>query len=171
MEATFHSHLRSSTQLASADSASWILREAGYDPRTLEHLEALDRSLEAKDVTIGELQSFLVRAGLGGTADDFESTSGWPVWVRNRQVLSTIGTIWDYTDSLERLHALEVPVLAVRGTETTHADAAIVAELAAAARHGRLLVLPGGHASHLENPDGFLAELAGHCGVGAPSAF
>jgi pimeloyl-ACP methyl ester carboxylesterase len=148
-------------------AASWILREAGCDSRTLERLEALDRSFEGKDVTIGDLKSFLVHAGLGGPDDAFESMTSWPVWVRNRQVLTSIGTIWDYADSLDRLRALEVPVLAVKGTEATEPDAAIVAELVAAVRHGRLLTLPGGHASHLENADRFLAELTRHCRVGA----
>jgi len=51
--------------------------------------------------------------------DDFESLPSWPVWVRNRQVVSVNGTIWDYAVSLDRLRTLDVPLLAVKGTETT----------------------------------------------------
>ena len=72
------------------------------------------------------------------------------------------GTIWDYADSLDRLRALDVPVLAVKGTETTGDDAAIVDDLAATVPHGRVLELPGDHACHIQNMDRFLAELAGH---------
>jgi len=87
------------------------------------------------------------------------------VWVRNRQVLSIFGTIHDYTDSLDRLRALDIPVLAVKGTDTTEQDAAAVDDLAAMVPRGRLLELPGGHASHIENIDRFLEELEKHIAV------
>jgi pimeloyl-ACP methyl ester carboxylesterase len=154
--------LRVRTLTVIEPAAVWILRAMGYDPDALRQSEAFDRSLAGKAITIGDLKGFLVRAGLGNPGDDFESLPSWPVWVRNRQVLSMIGTIWDYTDSLERLRALEVPVLAVRGTEATDLDAAMTNQLAATVPHGRLLVLPGGHASHLQNTDRFRAELARH---------
>ena len=99
---------------------------------------------------------------MGEPGDDFESLPQWPVWLRNRQVLSIFGTLWDYTDSLERLRALDVPVLAVKGTDTTELEAAVVDDLAATVPRGRLLELPGGHASHIENIDRFLDELAKH---------
>jgi len=148
-------------------AAFWILREVGYDPDALGQSEAFDRSMAGKEITIGDLKGFLVRAGLGKPGDNFESTPGWPVWVRNRQVLSMIGTIWDYTDSLDRLRALEVPVLAIKGTDATDLDADVVDHLVATVPRGRLLALPGGHASHLQNIERFLAELAGHT-AGAP---
>jgi pimeloyl-ACP methyl ester carboxylesterase len=76
--------------------------------------------------------------------------------------MSTFGTIWDYTDSLDRLRRLDVPVLAVKGTETTEEDSAIVDDLVAIVPRGRMLELPGDHASHIQNMERFLAELAGH---------
>jgi pimeloyl-ACP methyl ester carboxylesterase len=82
--------------------------------------------------------------------------------VRNRQVVSVYGTIWDYADSLDRLRTLDVPVLAVKGADTTEDLAAIVDDLAATAPRGRLLTLPGDHACHIQNKDRFLAELTGH---------
>jgi pimeloyl-ACP methyl ester carboxylesterase len=54
------------------------------------------------------------------------------------------------------LAALDVPVLAVKGIETTEVFAAMVDDLAATVPHVRLLELPGGHASHIENIDRFL---------------
>jgi pimeloyl-ACP methyl ester carboxylesterase len=142
--------------------ASWILRETGHAADALVKAEAYDRSFTGREITIGDLKDFLVRAGLGEPGDDFESLSSWPVWVRNRQVLSTIGTIHDYTDSLERLRSLDIPVLAVKGTDTTEQDTAVVDDLAAAVPRARLLELPGDHASHIENIDRFLDELAKH---------
>jgi pimeloyl-ACP methyl ester carboxylesterase len=142
--------------------AFWILRETGHASDALAGAEADDRSLSGREITIRDLEDLLVRAGLGQPGDDFESLPGWPVWVRNRQVLSIFGTLWDYTDSLGRLRALEIPVLAVKGTDTTELEAAVVDDLAATVPRGRLLELPGGHACHIENIDRFLAELAGH---------
>lgn len=142
--------------------AVWILRETGHAVEALGQSEAFDRSTAGKQITIDDLKGFLLRAGLAKPGDDVESLPSWPVWVRNRQVVSVNGTLWDYTDSLERLQALDVPVLAVKGTETTKDLAAIVDDLVATVPHGRVLELPGGHACHMQNMGRFLAELARH---------
>jgi pimeloyl-ACP methyl ester carboxylesterase len=143
-------------------ASAWILREIGRAGDTPGPNEAFDRSLAGKEVSIDDLKAFLVRAGFGQPGDDFEALPSWPGWVRNRQVLSGYGTIWDYADSFERLCRLDAPVLAVKGTDTTPDEAAIVDALVAAAPRGRVLELPGDHASHLQNMDRFLAELRGH---------
>jgi pimeloyl-ACP methyl ester carboxylesterase len=143
-------------------SAMWILRETGHAAGSLARSEAYDRSVSGKEITVDDLKAFLVRAGFGQPGDDFESHPSWPIWVHNRQVLSTNGTIWDYTDSLDRLHALDVPVLGVKGTQTTEDLAATVDDLIAHVPHGRLLELPGGHACHIQNIDRFLEELQRH---------
>ena len=153
-------HVRALTLIE--PEAPWILRETGRARDTLAGNEAYDRSFTGREITVDDLKDFLVRAGLGEPGDDFESLPSWPVWVRNRQVLSTIGTIHDYTDSLDRLRALDIPVLAVKGTDTTEQDAAVVYDLVATVPRGRLLELPGGHASHIENTDRFLEELDTH---------
>jgi pimeloyl-ACP methyl ester carboxylesterase len=142
--------------------AVWIPRETGHASSALAQSEACDRSTAGHEITIDDLKGFLIRAGLGKPGDDFESMPGWPVWVRNRQIISVNWTIWNYRDSLDRLRALDAPVLAVKGTDTTEDLAAIVDDLAAIAPRARLLELPGGHACHLENRDRFLAELTSH---------
>lgn len=142
--------------------AVWILRETGHAASSLAKSEAFDRSTAGREITVDDLKEFLVRAGFGKSGNDFESLPQWPVWVRNRQVVSANGTLWDYTDSLDRLRDLEVPVLAVKGTETTEDLAAIVDDLVATVPHGRLLELPGRHACHIENIDRFLQELETH---------
>jgi pimeloyl-ACP methyl ester carboxylesterase len=143
--------------------AAWILRETGHAADALARNEAYDRSLTGREITASDLKDFLIRAGFGEPGDDFESLLSWPVWVRNRQVLSAMpGTIHDYTDSLDRLRALDTPVLAVKGTDTTEQDAAVVEDLVATVPHGRLLELPGDHASHIQNIDRFLEELDTH---------
>ena len=139
--------------------AFWILRETGHVSDALAGAEADDRSFTGREIGVDDLNDFLVRAGLGQPGDGFESLPSWLVWVRNRQVLSIFGTLWDYTDSLERLRALEIPMLAVKGTDTSELEAAVVDDLAATVPRGRLLELPGGHACHIENIDRFLEEL------------
>ncbi len=142
--------------------AVWILRETGHAREALGRSEAYDRSVNGRQLTIDDLKAFLVRAGLAKPGDDVEALPGWPLWVRNRQAISINGTLWDYVDSLDRLRALEVPVLAVKGTQTTEDLAAIVDDLAATVPHGRVLELPGDHACHLQNPERFLEELTRH---------
>lgn len=147
--------------------AVWVLRESGHAADTLAEAEAFDRSLSGREITTDDLKGFLVRAGFGGPSDDFESLPGWPVWVRNRQVLSVNGTIHDYADSLQRLRTLELTVLCVKGTETTEDLATIVDDLVATAPRGRLVELPGGHACHIQSIDRFLEELDAHIADGA----
>jgi len=142
--------------------AVWILRETGHAVGALGQSEAFDRSTAGKQIAIADLKGFLLRAGLAKPGDNAEAMPGWPIWVRNRQVVSVNGTLWDYADSLDRLRALGVPVLAVKGTETTEDLAAIVDDLVATVPRGHLLELPGGHACHLQNMDRFLAELTRH---------
>jgi len=145
--------------------AFWIMRESGRTTASFRQHEAEDRAVAGREITIADLKDFLVRAGLGQPGDAFESMPGWPVWVRNRQSIATNGTIWDYVDSLDRLRRLDVPVLAVKGSETNDVLAAISEDLAEQAPHGRLLELPGGHACHIQNMDRFLVALAAHTAV------
>jgi pimeloyl-ACP methyl ester carboxylesterase len=142
--------------------AAWVLRETGNAAQTLAGAEAYDRSITGREIILDDLKRFLVRAGFGRPGDDFESLTGWPVWVRNRQAISINGTIHDYTDALERLRALQAPLLGVRGTDTTVDLATIVDDVVANAARGKLLELPGGHACHIQNPDRFLDELETH---------
>jgi pimeloyl-ACP methyl ester carboxylesterase len=142
--------------------AAWILQATGHAAEAASASEDYDRSVTGREITIDDLKAFLVRAGFGQPGDDFESMPSWPVWVRNRQVLSINGTLWEYTNSLERLHELKMPVLGVKGTDTNEDFAAIVDDLVATVPRGRVLELPGGHASHLQNSDRFLQELVAH---------
>ncbi|MDQ3656797.1 MAG: alpha/beta hydrolase [Chloroflexota bacterium] len=142
--------------------ATWILRETGHASAALARDEELDRSFSHRQITADDLRAFLVRAGFGQPGDDFESQPGWPTWMRNRQALAINGTVHQYTDSLDRLRTLEVPILAVRGTDTTETLAAIVDDIASTAPRGTLLELPGDHACHPQNFDRFLAELEDH---------
>lgn len=142
--------------------ASWILRATGHAATALDRDEALDRSFSHRPISETDLKHFLIRAGLGRPGDDVESLPGWPGWMRNRQALAINGTIHEYTDSLDRLRTLPVPILAVKGDRTTESLASIVDDIAAIAPRARLLTLPGNHACHLQNADRFLAELESH---------
>lgn len=142
--------------------APWILNQTGRAVDALAEAQTFERAVAGKEITVDDLKGFIVRAGLGRPDEDFESLPGWPVWVRNRQVLSVIHTLVDFADSLQRLRSLSVPVLGVRGTDSSVVDVAIVEELIANVPNGRLLVLPGDHAAHLQNFERFLEELTGH---------
>lgn len=146
--------------------AVWVLRETGHAPDELARSEAFDRSWAGRQVTPDDFKQFLVRAGLAREGDDLESQPGWPGWVANRQVITLYGTAWDYADSLDRLRALDVPLLAVRGSEGTDEDREIVDALVATVPNARLLVLPGDHASHLQNVERFIAEMTAHVASG-----
>jgi pimeloyl-ACP methyl ester carboxylesterase len=147
-------------------AALWMLRESGHAPATLAAEEAADRALGGRVITIDDLTAFLVRAGLGQPDADFASHPRWPIMVRNRQALSTNVAEWEHTESPERLRALQVPILIVRGTETSELLGAVVDAVVATAPQVTLLELPGGHACHIEQIDRFLEALETHLGQG-----
>lgn len=143
-------------------AAPWVLKELGYADASFRAQELAERAMSGKHVTIDDLKSFLIVAGLGGPDSDFESHPRWPLMVRNRQALSVVGSVWEYTDSLDRLRGLDVPVLVVRGTEGTATDRAICDAIAATAPNASLLELPGDHSCHIQEIDRFLAAVEHH---------
>lgn len=122
----------------------------------------MGRTLVGKEITIDDLKAFLVRAGLGGPDTNFEPHPRWPIMARNRQSLSINAVEHDHSDSLDRLRALDVPILAIKGTDTAEFLAAIVDDIVATAPNATLLGLPVGHACHIENIDRFVEELERH---------
>jgi pimeloyl-ACP methyl ester carboxylesterase len=90
--------------------------------------------------------------------------------MRNRQILAHIGMVWDDEGSLDLLGAMDIPVLAVHGTESTRQDIAIVKALSTLVPQVTLLELPGDHACHLENMDAFLEALETHIAGAKPHA-
>lgn len=144
----------------------WVLRATGHAAEALARSAAFDHDFAQRaTITVDDLKAFLVRAGLGGPNTNFESHPRWPLMVRNRQSLSTIGAISSFADTLDRLRALDVPILAVHGSDSTETDIATTEDIAALARNTTLLELPGDHACHLQNSDRFITALETHIGV------
>lgn len=143
--------------------ASWVLRATGRAAEALARSAAFDRAFaQRKTITVDDLKTFLVRAGIGSPDQGFEAHPRWPLMVQNRQALSTIGAIGSFADSLDRLRALDIPILAVHGTDSTETDIAMTEDIAATAPHATLLELPGDHSCFLQNPDRFLDVLEAH---------
>jgi pimeloyl-ACP methyl ester carboxylesterase len=153
---------RVSTLTLVEPAAPWVLRATGHTGPWLDELEARDRHLSGKDVTIDSLKTFLVRAGFGSAETDFESHPRWPLMVRNRQALSVVDAVWDYTDSIDQLRGLEVPVLLVTGMASERSDRMIDRVIAQNAPYVTSIELPGDHACHIENIDQFLTALNLH---------
>lgn len=143
-------------------AAVWLLRETGYQDPEFAREESADRELAGTEITIEDLKTFLVRAGIGDENTSVEAHPRWPLMVRNRQVLSTVISIWDYRGSLKELRQLDVPILAVRGGESVRTDRSIVAAIVENAPNASLLELPGDHSCHIEHLDAFLEALERH---------
>lgn len=147
-------------------AAMWVLRETGRMTATYREMEAGDRALAIREVTIDDLKAFLVGAGLVPPYTTFEAHPRWEHWVRNRRALATNATEWDHQESLEDLRRLSVPILAVKGAETAAFLAAMIDGIVTNAPHVSLLELPGGHACFLEHPEAFLRALEAHISEG-----
>jgi pimeloyl-ACP methyl ester carboxylesterase len=63
---------------------------------------------------------------------------------------------------VDELASIRCPTLVVRGTDTAPWLAATAALVAERIPGAELLELPGGHASHLQNAEAFLAALRSH---------
>lgn len=150
-------------------AAMWVLRETGHMTDEHRALEAVDRALAEREVTIDDLKVFLLSAGLGAPYTSFEAHPRWPVWVRNRQALAANATEWAHRESIEDLRRLDIPILAVKGTETAEFLASMVDDIVANAPNVTLLELPGGHACFLEHPEEFRDALEVHLGTSASS--
>jgi pimeloyl-ACP methyl ester carboxylesterase len=148
-------------------AAPWVIRETGHAREAMRRDDAFDHAFATHDITVDDLIAFLVRAGIGTSDTDFTAHPRWPLMVRNRQVLSTLGAVTAHTDSLDRLRNLDVPVLAVRGTDSTEVDRAIVGDIVATAPNATLLELLGDHSCFLQNPDRFLEALEAHIAAAA----
>lgn len=143
-------------------AATWVLRASGITDGWLDDLEARDRELTGKDVSIDDLKTFLSRAGVGPDDADLETHPRWPLMVRNRQVLSFVGTVWDYADSIDELRAMRIPLLVVMGTASPY-DVRLVAQIIArTAPNATVLELPGDHTCHIRHMDSFLQALDRH---------
>jgi len=77
-------------------------------------------------------------------------------------VIAAIRALRDRPDRTAELPEIAVPALVVVGTEDALAPSGEARAMAAAMRDARVVEIPGaGHLSNLENPDAFVAALAG----------
>jgi pimeloyl-ACP methyl ester carboxylesterase len=146
-------------------AAYWILDalgDADPDPEVA-RLNGFLHGLAGRDVTEDDLAEFCRLAGLVPAMDQARDNPHWPNWVPHRMALSWSSEQADRPGrGVEELAGISCPVLLVHGDATTDWLKRVVAVLDERLPDTRVLVLPGDHASHLENPDVFLPELEQH---------
>ncbi len=155
----YPSHVRTLTLIE--PEVPWAL---GYDaaaaagPRDQE-LVFLD-AMVGKDVTEDDLAQFLVVFGLVESLEQARNHPMWDRWVKHRNALS-----WPYqaavdpSRSVADLAAIDCPVLLIKGSKSTSRDRAMVDALGRHFPNADIAELEGGHASHVESIDAFLAAF------------
>ncbi|MEU9993634.1 alpha/beta hydrolase [Streptomyces sp. NPDC048045] len=144
-------------------AAYWILDGLGEFGPEVARLNRFLHALAGQDVSEDDLAEFLELAGLTPSKDQARTHPAWPRWVPHRMALSWSSEQADrpHRDVAE-LGDIRSPVLLVHGSATTDWLKRVVAVLDERLPDTRVLELPGDHASHLENPDAFLAALERH---------
>ena len=85
----------------------------------------------------------------------------WPLWSSLKICLSSLDTVFQHSDRIERLKSLQdIPVLLVKGQESRGFNSSGIDLIAKSlGPHTRKLVLPDGHACHIVAMDKFIASL------------
>ncbi|MEU5540049.1 alpha/beta hydrolase [Streptomyces sp. NPDC020362] len=144
-------------------AAYWILDGLGECDPEVARLNRFLHALAGQDVNEDDLAEFLELAGLTPSKDQARDHPAWPRWVPHRMALSWSSEQADrpHRDVAE-LAGIRCPVLLVHGSATADWLKRVVAVLDERLPDSRVLELPGDHASHLENPEAFLAALERH---------
>ncbi|MFF7754983.1 alpha/beta fold hydrolase [Streptomyces sp. NPDC007971] len=144
-------------------AAYWILDGLGGSDPEVARLNRFLHALAGQDVNEDDLAEFLELAGLTPSKDQARTHPAWPRWVPHRMALSWSSEQADRPHrNVAELGDIRSPVLLVHGSATTDWLKRVVAVLDERLPDTRVLELPGDHASHLENPDAFLAALERH---------
>jgi len=143
----------------------WVLETAGTPtPDFAASRDGMYR-LAGREVTGDDLATFFVAAGVLPSGLDRNAIEQSPVWATSyplRNALSWSGPASRGNHHVDELASIRCPTLVVRGTETAPWLAATAALVADRIPNAELLNLPGGHASHLQSGDAFLAAFRRH---------
>jgi pimeloyl-ACP methyl ester carboxylesterase len=141
-------------------AAWWLLGER----EDANNFETFILRVSGRDLTDEDVMEFLWRAGLGPRGTDFQAMPAWPVWQQCRNALSWFSskTLETAKAGIDNLESLTMPLLCVRGSETSPWLYDVVEVVAARVAHTTVLELPGGHACLLQNPDAFVTAVARH---------
>ena len=136
--------------------ARWLLRRLGRETE-LEHADsARFRAYDQADITEEMLAGFLRMAGVVGPGEDPRESRAWPLAWANRLALGGVWRVMVHDDDPARLQRLTMPVLLVRGRDSTPIDRAVVSALGELLPQAVNLELPGNHTSHMTAREPFL---------------
>ncbi len=138
--------------------AYWVLHVSGKMDAEAQSNEKILQSMKG-DISEGDLEQFALTVGLVPPGRPPSSLPQWQLWLQHRQSLRNNPAVIAHTDSLDRLHKLQAPVLLVKGTGSARFLHQIIDTLAAELPHARVVEMPAGHAPHIVSMDRFLEEV------------
>ena len=144
-------------------ASQWILDELGVEDPRLESMNALTRHMAGREITEDLLAEFLGNAAMVDDPAEARSHPYWEKALPHKQTLSWLSPELFATDAtLDDVRAIDCPALLVKGTVTEPWEKTMVDALGEYLPNARVLELDGGHASHIESIDRFVAELEAH---------
>ena len=142
----------------------WVLETAGTPTPDLQPFMDRTHRLAGREVSDDDLSTFLVSAGVVPGDLDQADIEELPVWAGSYPLRNALS--WGFPATwgdhhVDELDSIRCPTLVVRGTETAPWLGKTATLVADRIPDAELLELPGGHASHLQNPEVFLSALLG----------
>lgn len=141
-------------------AAYWVARAYGEHAEEESQFIALFKSFH-QPPTDEDLEKFLRMNSLVPPGVDPRTTPRWQLWSSLKVSLSSLDTVIEHSDRLERLEALlDIPVLLVKGQESKGFNSAGIELIARSlGSMAQKLVLPDGHACHIVAKEQFIAAL------------
>lgn len=143
-------------------AAGWVLASAGTSHPDLEAVLDLLYERFGKEITEGDLATFLSRVGLTDDPDAAREHPAWENWLGHRMALSWVPPESMRRRSLDELASIRLPTLVVRGSPPDSWLGQVAGIVADTLPRAELLELEGGHAPHIVSYEQFMEGLKQH---------
>ncbi|MBM3940758.1 MAG: alpha/beta fold hydrolase [SAR202 cluster bacterium] len=134
----------------------WLLRALGRETDADRADSSFIRGLGEREIDEAVLSHFLHRVGAVPPDEDPTRNRAWRLAWQHRLALANAWRVQANEDDVERLRALTMPLLLVRGDRTNAYDTRMTDALAELLPAARRLLLPGGHTSHIASMPTFI---------------
>jgi pimeloyl-ACP methyl ester carboxylesterase len=146
-------------------AAYWVLERLGERLGELEESNGFLHGLFGREVSEGELTTFLRVSGFVAPGEDVRSHPKWGRWVAHRATLSWLGPLLDRPErSIDDLVRIAAPALVTKGTNSDAVDRRLVDVLGERLSDVQVKEFEGDHAHHIESIDAFLDSVEAHLG-------
>ncbi len=146
----------------------WVLRRLGRHVQEEKADSERFRVFVDMPITEEVLAAFLRLVGVVAPDEDPTESRAWPLAWTHRLALASAYRVIAHDDDPARLGRLRMPVLLVHGEDASAMDRAMTTTLGELLPQAAVMLLLGGHTSHMTAMDRFMEALEGLLAGGEP---